>query len=100
MCPLRVCWASHALVTEEPEGKSSATVQPLMVLVVPLVIVYLPSKPVPQSEVLVKVAVAGAAKAGVAATMTVAAAVARAAAINQIRSLIADLPRTRTRWGM
>src|ERR1700754_3651004 len=53
-CPLRVRSASQKLLTELPLGRSKATVQPFMVVAPPLVIVYLPSQPEPQSEVLTK----------------------------------------------
>jgi hypothetical protein len=55
--------ASQKLPTLVPAGRSKATAQPLSVAVPPLVTVYLPSHPEPQSEVLTKVAVSPAAKA-------------------------------------
>ena len=63
-CPLRLIEASQKEPMFAPEGRSKATDQPLIVVVPPLVIVYLPSKPEPQSEPLVNVAVAVAAWAG------------------------------------
>ncbi len=47
-----------------PAGRSKATLQPVTLLLPPLVIVYLPSHPVPQSETLAKEAVGPAAYAG------------------------------------
>ena len=58
-CPLRLIEASQKEPMLAPEGRSKATDQPLIVVVPPLVTVYLPSKPEPQSETLVKVAVRG-----------------------------------------
>ena len=45
----------------EPAGRSNWTFHPVIVVVPPLVIVYLPSKPLPQSDVLTNVAVGPAA---------------------------------------
>ena len=56
-----------------PAGRSNTTAQPLMAVVPPLVSVYLPSQPVPQSDVFTKVAVEVAADAA-AASQTVPAA--------------------------
>lgn len=63
-CPLRLIDASQKEPMLAPAGRSKATDQPLIVVVPPLVIVYLPSKPAPQSETLVKTAVGDAAWAG------------------------------------
>jgi hypothetical protein len=63
-CPLLVRTASQDAVMLYPAGRSKTTVQPFIALVVPLTSVNLPSNPPPQSETLVKVAVAGAALAG------------------------------------
>ncbi|GAA3218681.1 hypothetical protein GCM10020256_22820 [Streptomyces thermocoprophilus] len=56
--PELVTVASQAEVTLVPEGKSHSTVQELMLLVPVFLMVHWPPKPVPQSLVLVKVAVA------------------------------------------
>src|SRR5690606_30995071 len=47
---------------EKPDGRSNCTFQPFIGADVPLVTVTLPSKPVPQSETLVNVAVGPAAE--------------------------------------
>jgi hypothetical protein len=52
-----------------PDGRSNSTRQLEIEAVPAFVIVYLPSQPEPQSEVLVKVAVSPAASAGVAVVM-------------------------------
>ncbi|GAA3120994.1 hypothetical protein GCM10017687_38320 [Streptomyces echinatus] len=59
--PEPVTSASQAEVTDVPEGKSHSTVQELMLLEPVFLTVHWPPKPVPQSLVLVKVAVAFAA---------------------------------------
>jgi hypothetical protein len=51
--PEEVTSASHAEVTDVPEGKSHSTVQELRVVVPVFFTVHLPSKPEPQSCVLV-----------------------------------------------
>src|SRR5690606_10289846 len=95
-CPSRDMTASQEELMFAPAGMSNDTVQPLMAESVPLVIVYLASKPVPHSAVLVNSAVAEAAEAGV-AVATPAPVSARAArtAMAVRRNLICPAP-----WGV
>jgi hypothetical protein len=71
MCPVvPVRSASQNVPIEVPDGRSNSTRQPLIVVVVPLVMVYFPSYPVSQLEVRENVAVADAASAGRATSIT------------------------------
>jgi len=110
---LRVIAASQNEPMFDPAGRSNSTRHPLTAVLPPLVMMNLPSQPVPQSETLVKVAVGVAALAGTAvrsmATSAAASATATDGARRKILRCIANLcggwgwgvrrPRARRRAG-